>query len=418
MIKTSIVIIIYCITLSSSLFAQRNFQPAVIISNAGDTLRGEINYQKWERNPRQISFRQSEASTVTQYDATTIAGFTVEGDIYKSAAVDIDSRYDDVKRLSNTSDIILARDTVFLRVLVAGSKPLYHYYDNVDHFYIETNNAVELLQFKKYRVLDSGGATGASIRNNRQYRAQLSRYLHGCSSINDNLARTNYDAGSLMKAISSYYKCTSTQPAHIQEVENPKFNIGLLAGLSHSTLKISKTNPPIMSSLKYPSSTDFAGGVYFDLVFPRNRGRVSLNNELLFTTYNTEAAYTYQTATTLDIYTYRFGYSYIKMNNMFRYRFLQGTTSLYLNAGITNGIVINEKNTLTHYHKVATERTTVETGLKDARNHEFGFVAGIGAKRKRAGFELRADRSNGMAPYTISKSSVMRYFALVSYSIN
>ena len=128
--------------LTSALSAQKNFLPATVVTLSGDTLNGQIDYKNWSRNPSSISFKVNDNAEAISYDPSMIRSFMVANDIYRSAIVEIDKRYDDLGHMSTDATIVTRTDTVFLNLVVGGSKPLYQYYDNVHHFYIESGKNI------------------------------------------------------------------------------------------------------------------------------------------------------------------------------------------------------------------------------------------------------------------------------------
>ena len=38
-------------------FSQTNYKPGYVVNLNGDTLRGFVNYQQWDNNPRTIAFK-------------------------------------------------------------------------------------------------------------------------------------------------------------------------------------------------------------------------------------------------------------------------------------------------------------------------------------------------------------------------
>jgi len=98
----------------SDLTAQKNFQPARVVDNAGDTINGEVNYQNWKKNPSRIQFRQKETGKTVTYYPTEIKWFTVANEKYTSAIISVDQRDDHTAALVEDSTVILKTDTVFL----------------------------------------------------------------------------------------------------------------------------------------------------------------------------------------------------------------------------------------------------------------------------------------------------------------
>ena len=146
---------------------------------------------------------------------------------------------------------------------------------------------------------------------------------------------------------------------------------------------------------------------------------MSLMNELMYSSYQTKGSFRSGTSPTrYEEETFTFEYSYIKLNTMFRYGFLFGNSSIFINGGISNGLVLNEVNTSFMFRKVETyESSSTRVGHNSTRKHELGFLGGVGFKRNRASIEMRTERGGGPFRDTNSKAHVNRYYALFGYRI-
>lgn len=408
-------------------FAQKNYESATIVTTGGETIAGEIDYKEWKQNPDKIFFRKNKATEGRQYGVNDLESFSVAGDVYRRAVVDITERSDNLGSLSYDADSLVVRnDTVFLQTIVSGPKSLYSFTDNVNHFYIHGKNGFEFLAFAKILAVSENVITSdqSTINNNNKfvvtkkgYIAQLQEYLKECSGIS--FAGVNYDEASLRKAFMTYYDCVGSKPEHIQKVQKEKVEIGLLAGISNTTFKVNSQNNEIIGRVPFSSSVGPAAGVFFDMVFPRQRGKISWNNELMYSSYATEGTYRYnESQSTYDDYSYHFEYSYIKLNTMLRYKFLTSTVNFFVNGGVSNGFVLTEVNTLNKVHSFLDQKISRNyTGFDQTRKYELGILVGAGAKRNRLSIEVRAERGGGPFHSSTYKAEVMRYSALLGYRV-
>ena len=93
-----------------------------------------------------------------------------------------------------------------------------------------------------------------------------------------------------------------------------------------------------------------------------------------------------------------------------------GGPSLYLQAGISNGIVVSKTN----YAKAEIIRFNTSQGFRESpavgtfRNLENGFIAGIGAMLNRCLIDARWEASRGMAS---GDCRVSRYSLLLVYRL-
>ncbi|RYZ87353.1 MAG: PorT family protein [Proteobacteria bacterium] len=327
----------------SSSYAQ-NFQPATIVTSDGKSVEGEIDYKNWKKNPAQIQFRNN-AGSLQSYTAKDLKSFQVSGDRYMSAIVDIDDRLDNTTNLTSEPGIITHRDTVLLRALVTGTKSLYYYVDAVDHFYIAKNDTFELLRYKRYIA---PGDMYKVFLYNRDFVPQLITYLEGCGSMPSSASKAKYDADFLKKAFRKYYECKSSAPEFVMTRESEKVEIGVFGGASSTHLKVNTSSDNIymisMSRANFAPSTNATGGVFFDIIFPRQRGRLSLNNELAYASYETSGTYRATSSpSSYDERTFDVSYAYLKLNNMLRYKFLLNKSAIFVNAGLATGYLLKDE---------------------------------------------------------------------------
>jgi hypothetical protein len=134
--------------------AQENYQSGFVVSNNNDTTRGFIDYSAWDRNPETLEFKTSENSNPQQYSPQDIKSFSVVGEHYQSAIVDVDVTPHKLDALERNLTPRYVRDTVFLQVIVRGFKRLFHLKDNETktHFYILENASYVPLVYKSYYV--------------------------------------------------------------------------------------------------------------------------------------------------------------------------------------------------------------------------------------------------------------------------
>src|SRR5687768_3093606 len=102
---------------SSPAFSQRNYTPGYVVLLNGDTARGLIDYRRWDYNPSDISFITQTGSEEIKYRPSIIRSFTVSGEIFESAFVELEKSPDQTHRLSTDPAPVLKKDTVFLQVL-------------------------------------------------------------------------------------------------------------------------------------------------------------------------------------------------------------------------------------------------------------------------------------------------------------
>jgi len=421
-LKIAGMLLLLMIAASQLAFSQENYVPGYVIKNDADTLFGFVDYRNWEKNPNKITFKTQLEGNPISFTPTDITEFNAGGEIYVSAIVDTETSPIQLDRLTKDAQPKIRVDTTFLQTLFNGKKSLY-YYKNAEervNFYIRKNSKFDLLVHKKY-IKDIRKQDGKYIiAENRKYLGQLILYLNDCNTISSKLKSTSYDTRSLTKLFQYYYKCSQSEASFQKKLEKGRLEIGALAGASLTFLNFRSEVFPDLTNSKYSPAADISAGIFFDFVLPRNQGKWSFNNEILFSTYKARGIYEVQTgiSSSRRVST-EIGYSYLKMNNLARFKYPIGNLFLFSNIGISNGFAISER---ANYQKrelifSSTGNRIVSDGvvLEDTRKHEFGLLFGIGVKYDRFSFETRCEAGNGMALYEQLRSPTTRAYFLLGY---
>ena len=109
----------------------------------------------------------------------------------------------------------------------------------------------------------------------------MTTYLNDCSDIKSKISTKRYLKRDLMKLFEQYYECTNKESEFNKKSEKIKTEIGLLSGATLSTLNFSGDNFEYLTKPDLTSSVDYTGGIYFDFILPRNRGRWVVATELI-----------------------------------------------------------------------------------------------------------------------------------------
>lgn len=184
------------------------------------------------------------------------------------------------------------------------------------------------------------------ILENKKYVGQLILYLNDCPEISSKLENTSYNKSSLIKVFQYYYECTSSAISFQRKTQKLDFEFGVLAGASLTSLDFNSGGEfPYLVNADYNSSINISAGLFFDIILPVTKGRWSINNELLFSSYKVEGSYTdYKHADYYSITDTEIGYSYLKLNTLIRYKHPVGNMFLFFNGGMSNGLALSETN--------------------------------------------------------------------------
>jgi hypothetical protein len=411
-----LIVTLFVLFIFQTSFCQENYLPGYIITLKGDTLHGFIDYRNWDRNPDKISFKEKLSDNKLNYSPSIIKGFGVLDEVYESAIVETEISSDQTNNLQYNNELQINVDTTFLQAMIKGEKSLYYYKNKFgrDQFYIKKGSSYELLVYKKY-LKDQEGQT--TIRENKRYLGQLTIYFQDSPAMKSKINTTGYEKKSMENLFLSYYKSIKSDIKFQKKTERISTELGVLAGMSLTSLKFSGDDFPSLVKAGYPQSVNIATGVFFDFVLPRNQRKWSLYNELIFTSYKVKGCYKdYEHENKYTITHTTIGYSYIKVNNMLRYKYPVGKLFVYVNGGVSNGYAISENNyrkTETKFY--STESTKEGLAVDGAKRYEFGYILGLGAKLKKYSFEIRYEKGNGMSDFSSLTSATKRFYFLLGY---
>jgi hypothetical protein len=396
-------------------FCQENYLPGYIVPLSGDTLYGFIDYQNWEKNPYAISFKEKSGTIKKKYTPIDIKEFSVSDEIYESAIVKTEVSPEALNDIDKSSDLKIKIDTVFLQTMIKGPKSLYYYNNKLgkSQFYIKRDSVYELLIYKKYMGDQS------DISEVKKFIGQLTYYLQDCPSINSKIENAEYQKESLEKLFLYYYNGTHSSGITFQKkTEKLRTELGVLAGLSVTSLNFTgDNNLNNLVSSKFNSSKNFAAGIFFNIIVPRNHGRLSIYNELGYTSYSVNGFFNNTTSGTDYTNTYTtIEYSYLKMSNLLRYKYPIGKLFAFINVGVSNGLVIGGSNKQKVESKYYDTKSDVEyNALGEIRNYEQGILIGLGLKCKKYSFECRYENGSGITNYQEVKSRTSRCYFLLGY---
>lgn len=165
----------------------------------------------------------------------------------------------------------------------------------------------------------------------------------------------------------------------------------------------------VLQNSDFTNSLNFSGGIFLDIRESRNFGKWSINNELLYTSFDFQDSYTPSTSP-FPIET-ELAYSYLKLNTMVRYRFLSQKVIVFMNAGISNGFALSETNSRKG------GGFGDDRAVKETRKYEQSLLAGIGALAKKFSIEFRIEKGNGMSNMTNLSSASTRLYFLLGYKL-
>lgn len=409
----------------TNVYSQKNFVSGYIVDLTGDTINGLIDYQNWTSNPTNVKFKQVNDSEIILYTPEKILEFGAGDDIYISRKVKIENSPNEKYQLDERPELSIIERNVFLKTLVKGEKSIYLFNDKdiKENFYIDTDSGLSLLIYKRYlnKVIFNTYQLKYYKYENNSYKNILNRYLNDCSSIDTKINKSSYNQSELLDIFKTYYLCLNKKPKFLKKYDKMAFKFGVLTGISLTDLKFNSIMNQFnfLSKWNSNSSVDFTSAVFLDLVFPANRNKLSLYNELMFAKYGITGMYS-STDSYSQNYEYNTTYnlSYIKLNNLIRYNYLLGDAKIFINGGLSNGFAVNKNCQKTTTIRIGENKTSNVERVTDLRLFEQSLLIGTGLKYDRFSLEFRYELGNGISAEEGLSSVTSRYFLLIGYQIN
>ncbi len=393
--------------LSAGVYAQENFMPGFLIMPNGDTLQGEIDNQNWRINPEFVLFKRGASSVGVEYYPTDIKAFVVLGEeYYESVSATFDYVSRDVKDIGLQDRQNPVQDNVFAMVLYQSELSLLRAMDkknNEIHYIIRKKDGpAEPLIYRRFLIEADGKS---SIREVSIYKSQISAATKdGCSELSGEVANLKYNEKALLAFIKAYNDCMDATANFEKKAEKLQIQFGVAAGMSFNQLEFSGDSGafPDLENGNFKSSFQPAGALWVDLIFPRNRKKWSLYNELAITSYKTSSLYERMENNQLSyVYENEIAFSYIKIYNAMRYRFILKENGMaFFQAGIGNGALINKDNKkITVTTNLSGSYSEVGAVMPILRSYEQSLIAGGGYSNKYGSIELRYERGNGFSKF-------------------
>jgi len=225
------------------LHAQSNYKTGYVIDSKNDTLKGFVDYREWVRNPREITFKQTQAARPQKFTVANANGFAItNAEYYDKFTVNISTSTIELAQLSHALDTAYTIDTVFLKNLVNGKNvSLYVWTDNVKSSYYLFNKRTHTIEYlRQYQYFNDERQSVASVNG---YINQLLRlayqYLPGDTKILTRIQKANYAESDLTSVAIALNGGKTTQQI-VTTSSGVRFFAG--AGVRYSKLQFNSSN--------------------------------------------------------------------------------------------------------------------------------------------------------------------------------
>lgn len=370
-------------------FSQKNFVPGYIVRSGQDTIRGYIDDRGWDQNPNSISFSTEMESSPMKFTTNEILAFGLSQKIYQSAIVTIDKSAHQSSQISTgVTQQASVVDTVFLEVLLRGSINLFSLKDENDklHFFTSEGSASpnELI-LKRIFTTQNNKTFIATIE---VYKRDLKELTKECPDLDKNIDRIRYTEKDLSKFLIAYNACNGSSNSYVAVKAKTEFRFTTSVGASITKLEFKGSSGASITRYDYPISANSTFALGLNTVFPQNKKKWSIYTELQYRSYQTK----YLTSA--------FDFSYLRLNAAYRYNYPQGSVRPFVQGGITYGITLKSKTTLSDYRK-----------------DEQGLFGGVGLKWNKFLVESRYESTNAMSVFNEISSFTRSVYVLLSYQL-
>jgi len=144
----------FFLSVSLSSFAQSNYKPGYVVDLKNDTLKGFIDYQEWEINPKEFTFKsnlnQSEPQTFSIDDANA---FGITGaEYFQKFTFSKTTASTNLNKISVKLDTTRIQDTAFLKIIIKGKNvSLYSFTDKIKtRFYVLNSKDIQPVELGYY----------------------------------------------------------------------------------------------------------------------------------------------------------------------------------------------------------------------------------------------------------------------------
>ncbi|WP_462264448.1 outer membrane beta-barrel protein [Mucilaginibacter sp.] len=215
--------------------AQSNYKPGAIVTLKGDTVKGYIDYQEWEANPKSVNFKTSLTSVTrpARYFPQDIRFFKVNDlEDYQSYSGRISMDDTNIQHLTREKDTSSTIANIFLKQLATG--PAVNFYSYTDYkktrYFIQQSGQPEPKELV-FRVYISTTSMTSTVYDNG-YMQQL--YLiaesqnRATDQLKNQIEHTDYRADYLLRII-NILNGASNQP--VKRAKNAPKPFKLYAGV-------------------------------------------------------------------------------------------------------------------------------------------------------------------------------------------
>ena len=267
--KLILLIIVLCLAKLS--FAQNDFREGYIISNAGDTSFGFVDYTEARQRYRVCHFKKTDNQKIVTYEPGQIAAFGFSDNIFfESKEVKVENQEE---------------RRVFAEVKVKGFVSLFRFdYE----YYVEKNNGgLQRLSNENQKIYVNGKTM---MHRTNQHVSVLSTLLFDCVELRQRVQNVSLTEKQLIKLVEDYNKCTGNASITYEASEpHVKVRVGIAGGINMSNIKFSNAdgNNDYLDG-SFDGSSTLIIGLSLNVFAPGVSKRFSVQGDVLYSKSNYE----------------------------------------------------------------------------------------------------------------------------------
>lgn len=381
--KLTLLIAIICITKFS--FSQTDYRKGYVITNAGDTLLGLVDYREKAKAYKSCDFKISKGQNTITYEPGSIIGYGFENDkFFQSREISIKNQPSQV---------------VFIEVIVRGLVSLYKFRDT--YFVEKDNNGLQQLVNETEEVFIDGKRI---FKNTNQHIGTINTLVFDCPEIRTKVQKIRLEQKALTTLIEDYNRCKGA-PSITFKANKPwtKAMVGVSGGLNVSELNF-KANPAYEHLAgNFEVSKSPIIGVTLDILSPRLSERISFHGSLHYLTSKYYNYTLYNRSSSVERNYVTIDLPQLKVPIGIRYTFPKRVFTPYINVGVSSTIHLNANSKWVQEVESNSVVNTDENEALTIKSKQLGLWGGLGVLKSinsklNALIELRYEQTDGIAP--------------------
>ena len=317
----------------NKLSAQTNFTPGYVITNSNDTIRGYIMQANVNAYTK-CSFKTSLNGKITDYSPGDIKAYRLEDK----------GTYFVTRKIQGLNETKI----LFFEYLIQGKANIFFMRDNVDHYYIETDQTkmMELTE-KELKIEKVDGRTYVKPAS---YFGKLKFALSNCPEIYPQIDKVKLEPRGLINLARNYHikVCTNEQCVIFESKLKPiKIHLEFVAGVSFNSLGFDKVYTDYRPGSILGCKLEFEN-LFFNSEQSIFTVGVLLNKFYSYTFYTNNYSIRYnekyitaEKVEGVDINTYA-----LKIPLVYNYMFSLGKIRPYLGVGLNNIFLVSQNKRL------------------------------------------------------------------------